>query len=113
MRMWMVSPKTMCRKHLLGEHVECHMLLGSLKRNKKLGKLEEFVEPRMLQKRHDALAKEMLRRGYKHKSPLVIPPTVFLPSCKVNRKDSARELYSRCGECNARKNRIRTTQTAA
>ena len=22
MRMWMVNPKIMCRKHLLGEHVE-------------------------------------------------------------------------------------------
>jgi hypothetical protein len=30
MRMWMVPPKVMCRKHLLGEHVEIHMLAGSL-----------------------------------------------------------------------------------
>ena len=26
MRMWMLPPETMCRKHLLGEHVELHML---------------------------------------------------------------------------------------
>ena len=30
------SPETMCRKHLLGEHVELHMLLGSLRRGKTL-----------------------------------------------------------------------------
>jgi hypothetical protein len=31
MRMWMVPTKIMCDKHLLGEHVEHHMFLGSLK----------------------------------------------------------------------------------
>ena len=25
MRMWMVNPKMMCNKHLLGEHVELHL----------------------------------------------------------------------------------------
>ena len=30
MRMWMVNPGFMCNKHLLGEHVECHMLVGHL-----------------------------------------------------------------------------------
>lgn len=32
MRMWLVPPSHMCRKHLLGEHVELHMLLGTLKK---------------------------------------------------------------------------------
>jgi len=50
MRMWMLPPETMCRKHLLGEHVELHMLLGSLRRGKNIdgflaGKL---VDPRSL-----------------------------------------------------------------
>lgn len=36
MRMWMLPPETMCRKHLLGEHVELHMLLGSLRRGKNI-----------------------------------------------------------------------------
>lgn len=31
MRMWMVPPRHMCRKHLLGEHVELHMFVGSIK----------------------------------------------------------------------------------
>ena len=30
MRMWMVDPKIMCRKHLLGEHVEHHMFVGTI-----------------------------------------------------------------------------------
>ena len=30
----MVSPATMCRKHLLGEHVEIHMAVASLRLGK-------------------------------------------------------------------------------
>lgn len=30
MRMWKVNPKNMCRQHLLGEHVECHMFVGAI-----------------------------------------------------------------------------------
>ena len=36
MRMWMLPTAGMCRKHLLGEHVELHMLLGSLRRGKNI-----------------------------------------------------------------------------
>lgn len=36
MRMWMLPPETMCRKHLLGEHVELHMLLGTMKRGRRI-----------------------------------------------------------------------------
>ena len=36
MRMWMLPPECMCRKHLLGEHVELHMLLGSMRRGKSI-----------------------------------------------------------------------------
>ena len=32
MRMWMVDPQIMCRQHLLGEHTEMHMFVGTLKR---------------------------------------------------------------------------------
>lgn len=32
MRMWMVGPKMMYRQHLLGEHVEIHMFIGTMKR---------------------------------------------------------------------------------
>ncbi len=32
MRMWNVLPEYLCRKHLLGEHVEMHMFVGTIKR---------------------------------------------------------------------------------
>ena len=32
----MVDPKFLCQKHLCGEHLECHMFLGTLKKNKKV-----------------------------------------------------------------------------
>ena len=34
--MWMVEPKKMCRKHLMGEHVEIHMLIGSMRKGKSI-----------------------------------------------------------------------------
>ena len=35
-RMWNVSPDVMCRQHLLGEHVEMHMVVGSINRGKSI-----------------------------------------------------------------------------
>ena len=36
--MWMVDPRFMCRAHILGEHRECHALIGTILQsiNKKL-----------------------------------------------------------------------------
>jgi hypothetical protein len=72
MRMWMVNPKRMCRKHLLGEHVELHMLLGSLRKNRSIqGFLDAgLLQPQAVNQRHEALVEEMEARGYKHSSPL-------------------------------------------
>ncbi len=72
MRMWMVDPKYMCDRHLLGEHVECHMFAGCLDRGKTLSGYinKNLFDPSSLVKRHDQLAKEMLSRGFRHLSPL-------------------------------------------
>lgn len=105
MRMWMIDPKLMCRKHLLGEHVECHMFLAAI--NKKIN-ISGFIknnllEPTSLMQRHDALAKEMLDRGYKHESRLSGYDLSYLDNniihYKVNVQDSLKELMSRCKEC--------------
>ncbi len=66
MRMWMVDPKKMCRKHLLGEHVEIHMMVGTLLKGRSIdGFLERgLLEPQSARIRHDALAAEMQARGY-------------------------------------------------
>jgi hypothetical protein len=107
MRMWMTDPKTMCRKHLLGEHVECHMFLGHLKKKRKITKYIEnnCLEPTSLKKRHDELAKEIKRRGYNHNSPLDFKKEFidYLPyehkNYKVDIKASLRDLVTRCKDC--------------
>ena len=72
MRQWMVDPRIMCRKHLLGEHLEHHMLIGSIKNGKKIkGYIDNnLLEPLSLFNRHEQLVQEMLRRGYSHNSQL-------------------------------------------
>ncbi len=105
MRMWMVDPRGMCRKHLLGEHVECHMIAGSLAKGRRL---DGFVDKNCLHfsklhVRHNRLAKEMLRRGYNHLSPLRVIWDVNISrkviGSKVDRAATREELQRRCLEC--------------
>ena len=109
MRMWMVDPTLLCRKHLLGEHVECHMFRGSLLKGTSLrGFLEAgLLDSRKLARRHEALAKEMQRRGYRHESPL--PPDFDARAAVGNVDTSAalRELAARCEECRRRQSSVR------
>ena len=37
MRMWMIDPKLLCRKHLLGEHLEIHMFVGTINKGINVG----------------------------------------------------------------------------
>jgi len=99
--MWNIDPKKLCRKHLLGEHLEMHMFAGSI--NKKIsmkGYLDKgFLEIHNLKKRHDALVEEMKSRGYNHKSPL--PMIINNKKIgKVNVKNSIKVLTEKCHECN-------------
>lgn len=99
MRMWMVPPRRMCRKHLLGEHVEIHMAVASLRLGKRLdGFLAKgLLELHNLSARHDELVEEMRRRGYRHRSPLGRVPR-RRGGC-VNRRQAALELARRCPQC--------------
>ena len=103
MRMWMVPPEVMCRKHLLGEHVEIHMLAGSLRRKRSIeGHLAAGqLEPQSIHRRHAALVAEMRRRGFKHQSPL--PSAGRLTSrhriARVDVAKSMNELATRCKDC--------------
>ena len=105
MRMWMVDPHVMCRKHLLGEHVELHMLVGHLERRRAIGGyvITNCVEPRAIESRHAALMTEMARRGYWHASQLVQPDVTWLPTAhrraRVDRAAALKELLRRCPEC--------------
>lgn len=99
MRMWNIDPKKMCRRHLLGEHVEMHMFVGVLNKNRSIkGYLEKnLVEVHNIRKRHDELVIEMKRRGYNHKSDL--PEYNNTVSGKVNKVFNTQDLKSRCSEC--------------
>jgi hypothetical protein len=100
MRMWMVEPKKMCRKHLLGEHVEIHMMVGTLLKCRSIdGFLDRgLLEPQNAVARHDELVAEMVSRGFTHRSPLPdFPPHPRLG--EVSRKRSELELAARCPDC--------------
>jgi hypothetical protein len=75
MRIWDISPKKLCRNHLLGEHRELHAIWTVITEKKKgyskhpetlrwVGKLNAMYS------RHEDLVEEMINRGYRHKSPL-------------------------------------------
>lgn len=98
----MVDVRRMCKKHLLGEHVECHMFVGSINKEKNLdGYLRKnLFDITKLRKRHDELAKEIVRRGFKHNSPL--PEFKMLDKYKGGKvivKDNEIDLRKRCKNC--------------
>lgn len=101
MRMWLVDPQLMCAQHLLGEHVELHMLVGSLNRGKRIdGFLRDgLVELRSIRRRHEELVLEMRRRGFRHQSPL--PDFRAGRAGKVDRTANLVELARRCHRCRA------------
>ncbi len=111
MRMWMVDPQMMCDKHLRGEHIECHMFHGSIrKRISMKGYLQnDLFEPMALANRHLQLASEMEKRGDNHKSPLFISDRMFSylsqeeRSHRIDIKNSRSILLSRCEECAKRR----------
>ena len=101
MRMWMVDPRKMCDQHLLGEHVELHMLVGSLRRKRTItGFLDGgLVELHSIRSRHAELVLEMKSRGFRHASPL--PSFRAKTAGKVNSKQNLKELTRRCAACRA------------
>lgn len=100
--MWNVNPEFLCRKHLLGEHVECHMLVGTLNRNKSIkGFIDKgLIEVHNVKKRHDELVKEMSSRGMNHKSDLPEFKSFTLGSVDVD--GNVKELMRRCPACKER-----------
>ena len=71
MRVWDIPPEKLCREHLLGEHREIHAIWSILTRGKKgYSKHPETLrwkrKLKALYLRHEAILKEMERRGYIH-----------------------------------------------
>ena len=104
MRLWMVNPKVMCRQHLLGEHVEIHMFIGTINLQKKVnGYLEKgLLEIHNLYHRHEELVKEMKRRGYNHRSDLDEKWKYAKRLGKIDKIKNIRELSNRCTRCRSR-----------
>ena len=102
MRMWMVPPEMLCRQHLLGEHNEHHLLVGTLNKGISVkGYIEGgLAEIHNIVMRHDELVAEMLRRGYNHKSPL--PTFVPYTAGIIDREENIKELCRRCTRCKER-----------
>lgn len=75
MRIWDIPPERLCFKHLVAEHGELHSLWSVLTNKKKgFSKHPETLrwkgKLKALFLRHEALVKEMKKRGYQHRSPL-------------------------------------------
>ena len=102
MRMWLVNPDLLCRKHLLGEHVELHMLVGTIRKGRSI---QGFLDNRLIstskiKSRHDQLASEMVRRGFRHQSVLRYTDRKIKNAVSI--QDNLIELARRCAECRAR-----------
>jgi len=104
MRMWNINPELMCNKHLLGEHVEMHMFIGTINKGVSIkGYLKKgLVEPHYINKRHQDLVEEMEHRGMKHNSEL--PKFLVVPKEKgyVDGEANLLLISERCEECKGR-----------
>lgn len=103
-RMWIINPEYMCRQHVLGEHKECHQLLGHIKAGN-IKVLEGHaqrgqIDTSLLVDRHNELVDEMLRRGWNHHSPLDYRDELNLGT--VDTSYNFDDLMDRCYECRAR-----------
>lgn len=105
MRMWLVDPKLLCKRHLLGEHVEMHAFMGSIKKGISIkGYITKgLVEPEKIKYRHDILVLEMENRGMHHNSPLFTNITVWnSDKGHVDIQVNLTELSNRCPKCKKR-----------
>ena len=92
----------MCNRHLLGEHVEIHMLAGNIKRGKSIdGFLAGLVDPCLVIQRHEDIVNEMVHRGMNHKSPLDCPEEIAssLTAQPISGISNLDELARRCHRC--------------
>jgi hypothetical protein len=115
MRDWGVNPKFLCRKHLLGNHVELHMAVGCILKYRSLKKyvIDGLLSICMLRKRHDQIVTEMTLRGMKHKTELLPFEPIFVNKYEsihhinyytnnININKNLKELARRCPGCRKR-----------
>jgi hypothetical protein len=105
----MIDPKLLCRNHLLGEHLELHKFKSTFDKHYSIsGRISPIVqiEPENMKVRHDELVKEMLFRGYNHKSEYEQPDLSYLLDseryAKVDLDYNLKDLCNRCEACRIR-----------
>jgi len=108
----MIDPELLCNKHLLGEHGEIHKHRHNfVKKHNINGRIIPVVqiEPSSMKKRHDEVAKEMIKRCMNHKSDYIQPDISYLRedlrNAKVDIQISKIDLIERCEECKKRINK--------
>jgi len=104
MRMWMVNPKIMCRNHLLGEHAEIHLFVWNIDRKHSVkGYLDRgLLETHNLYNRHEELAQELRRRGYRHNSEFDVKWKLAKKAGSIDKKRNLEQLVDRCTKCRER-----------
>jgi len=111
MRIWDIPVKLLCRKHLLGEHNECHSIFNII--TKGLNGFASHPEVMRwrgkllsLYMRHAQQVLEMQGRGYNHKSPLdlaLVTDSRILQTEQWQSTEKQIELLrARCPECGAK-----------
>lgn len=102
MRMWMINPKMMCIKHIVGEHGEIHKHKHNfIKKHNISGRIYPIVQisPYLMKKRHDELTKYLKN----HKSPYELPNLSHLSNeikyAEVDIEYNIKDLMNRCPEC--------------
>lgn len=103
MRMWNIPAALLCDKHLMGEHVELHMFVGSIKKGTSISGYvrDGLFDPGLLEHRHEMLVAEIGRRGMRHNSPLISPTRSDVMGTVDSTKNLA-ELVRRCVQCRHR-----------
>jgi hypothetical protein len=108
-RMWGVDPRLLCRQHLLGEHVEMHMFLGTIRHGHSVRGYTDngIVDPHRVFARHEELVLEMARRSVQHRSPMVlteedVAAMEALPRATIDEEANLAELARRCERCRER-----------
>lgn len=116
MRMWMVDPRLLCLRHLLGEHRDVHQLVGCLRlgRSIKGHLMKRYIDPSSIYMRHSELEKELEKRGAHLKSPLNVVECVAFGHWHgvgfIDQGKSLFELSTRCEKCRFRiSNFVRNT----
>lgn len=108
----MVDPRIMCRNHLLGEHSEIHLFVWNIDAGHSVrGYIDKgLLEIHNLYDRHEDLARELRRRGYRHNSELDAKWKMAKKEGSIDRQKSLRALIGRCAKCRERYKRFAVTR---